>query len=248
LEELLLNGVHLFHEADESSSSVVSNQIMHFAILYAKHMKVCAGISPEQALVAHWLWRHSEKLLLWSETISCNALNLISETSTSHIYVDGMSSPRADMSWTQCDFSSMESQNSDQCGCDKQRSRHSGSILVTELSCALACELQEGGKGFHRQWCNYSMIEIVRSLWSCQRSVQTVISTRANCSLNNVKIAQPKTKHYFKFQWAPGGCGLMASRISSGGECHGQGLSGVAARWARYGNGKSYKSRGSGWK
>ncbi|KAG2536991.1 hypothetical protein PVAP13_9NG245673 [Panicum virgatum] len=105
----------LFHEADESSSSVVSNQIMHFAILYAKHMKVCAGISPEQALVAHWLWRHSEKLLLWSETISCNALNLISETSTAHIYVDGMSSPRADMSWTQCDFSSMESQNSDQC-------------------------------------------------------------------------------------------------------------------------------------
>ena len=63
-----------------------------------------------------------------------------------------MSSPRADMSWPQGDFDFVESQDSNQCGCDKQRSRHSGSILVTELSCALACELQEGGKGFHRQW------------------------------------------------------------------------------------------------
>jgi len=48
------------------------------------------------------------------------------------------------MSWPQCDVGSMESQNSDQCGCYKQGSRHSESILVTKLPCALARELQEG--------------------------------------------------------------------------------------------------------
>jgi hypothetical protein len=59
-----------------------------------------------------------------------------------------MGSPRADMSWPQGGFGSMESHDSDQCGCDKQRSRHSESVIVTELPCALACELQKGDEDF----------------------------------------------------------------------------------------------------
>jgi hypothetical protein len=51
--------VLIWHQRNESTSSMVSTQIMQFAILYAKLMKVCAGISsalsvPEQALVALW--------------------------------------------------------------------------------------------------------------------------------------------------------------------------------------------------
>jgi len=72
------------------TSSLVSTQIMHFAILYAKLMKVCAVISSpldafEQALNAYWVWRNLEKLLLWSEVISCNVLNLLSANSSAHI-------------------------------------------------------------------------------------------------------------------------------------------------------------------
>ena len=44
-------------------------------------------------------------------------------------FVNGMSSPRADMSWPQGDFGSMELQDSDQYGCTKQR--HSESVIVT---------------------------------------------------------------------------------------------------------------------
>ena len=48
-------------------------------------------------------------------------------------FVNGMSSPRADMSWPQGDFDFVESQDSNQCGCDKQRSRHSD-IKVLKIS------------------------------------------------------------------------------------------------------------------
>jgi len=61
--------VLIWHQRNESTSSMVSTQIMHFAILYAKLMKVCVGISsalpvPEQALVALWFRRNSKKMLL----------------------------------------------------------------------------------------------------------------------------------------------------------------------------------------
>ena len=107
---------------------------MHFAILYAQLMKVCAVTSSaldafEQAWVAHWLWRNSEKLLLWSEANSCNVLKPLSANLIAYISVNGMGSPRADMSWPQGDFGSMELQDSDQYGCTKQR--HSESVIVT---------------------------------------------------------------------------------------------------------------------
>ena len=101
---------------------------------------------------------------------------------------------------------------------------HHDIYLLNLIAVKLQCKTMNlsSSSSVHRQWCNHSMIEMVRSLGSCQGSVEVVISTGANCSLNHVKIAKPKTKHYFKFQWEPGGCGLRASRISSGGECHGQ--------------------------
>jgi len=143
--------VLIWHQRNESTSSLVNIQIMHFAILYAKLMKVCAVTSSaldafEQAWVAHWLWRNSEKLLLWSEANSCNVLKPLSANLIAYISVNGMGSPRADMSWPQGDFGSMELQDSDQYGCTKQR--HSESVIVTELSCGLAFELQNGAEDF----------------------------------------------------------------------------------------------------
>jgi len=152
--QLLL--VSMRHQRNESTSSLVNTQIMHFAILYAQLMKVCAVTSSaldafEQAWVAHWLWRNSEKLLLWSEANSCNVLKPLSANLIAYISVNGMGSPRADMSWPQGDFGSMEFQDSDQYGCTKQR--HSESVIVTELSCGLAFELQNGAEDFQLSAC-----------------------------------------------------------------------------------------------
>jgi len=90
--------VLIWHQRNESTSSLVNIQIMHFAILYAKLMKVCAVTSSaldafEQALVAHWLWTNSKKLLLWSEAIACKVLKPLYAYLLAYISVNGMSSP-----------------------------------------------------------------------------------------------------------------------------------------------------------
>jgi len=121
LEQVLLKSNGLINRAPETL------MLKSVVILTMKHQSSSIHTSQKVSFGAHWLWRNSEKLLLWSETISCNVQNLF-----------------GGMSWPQCDVGSMESQNSDQCGCYKQGSRHSESILVTKLPCALARELQEG--------------------------------------------------------------------------------------------------------
>jgi len=90
--------VLIWHQRNESTSSLVNIQIMHFAILYAKLMKVCAVTSSaldafEQALIAHWLWTNSKKLLLWSEAIACKVLKPLYAYLLAYISVNGMSSP-----------------------------------------------------------------------------------------------------------------------------------------------------------
>ena len=82
--------------------------------------------------------------------LSWNVLKLFL---TACVSFNGLGGPRADMYCPQGDFGSMESHDSDQYGCNKQRSSHSESVIVTESPCALACEWQKGAEDFQLSAC-----------------------------------------------------------------------------------------------
>jgi len=202
--QLLL--VSMRQQSHESTSSLVSPQVMHFDILYAKLMKVCVGISSaldvsEHALGAHQLWRHSEAALQWVGAISCYGLQQFPKIATTWISLYGMGDSRVEMLWPRVDFYSVELYDSGQCELQENiDDLQLGAIyrckwfiisvaldwqcelLINQVSAKLQCKMAHdlsSSNSIRRQWCNHSVIEMVMSLGSCQGSVPVVISVGA---------------------------------------------------------------------
>ncbi|RLN16001.1 hypothetical protein C2845_PM02G32900 [Panicum miliaceum] len=200
-------------QRNESTSSLVSTQIMHVPILYAKLMKVCAGISraldvPEQALSARQLWRNSEETLLWVGAISCYGLQQFPEIATTRISLHGMGDSRVEM-FPQVDFYSVELHDSNQCqrqkntsdlqlgstyarkpliifvAMDWEHDKYLINLIGAKLQCKMTKNLSNSSSA-HLRWCNNSIMEMVRPLRSYRGSVQVVISTGAQAAWSDL--------------------------------------------------------------
>ena len=82
---------------------------------------------------------------------------------------------------------------------------HHDIYLLNLIAVKLQCMTMNlnSSSSVHRQWCNHSMMEMVRSLGSCQGSVQVVISTWANCLLNHVRSLSQRRSTTSNFNGSP---------------------------------------------